>query len=56
MIFPKTCIFCAKIRKTVKKNEQRFVQAERKSFDINIEKYGNWLVDDFKDASLSSQI
>ena len=46
MIFPKTCIFCGKIRKTVKKNEQRFVQAERKSFEVNNNKYGNWLNDE----------
>ena len=39
-------MFCAKIRKTVKKNEQRFVQAERKSFEINNKKYGNWLDDE----------
>ena len=37
-IFPKTCIFCGKKRKTVKKNEQKLVQAETKSFEVNFEK------------------
>ena len=45
-IFPKTCIFCGKIRKTVKKNEQKLVQAETKNFEVNIKKYANWLDDE----------
>ena len=45
-IFPKTCIFCGKIRKTVNKNEQKLVQAESKNFEVIIKKYANWLDDE----------
>ena len=45
-IFPKTCIFCGKIRKTVKKNEPKLVQAEIKIFEVNIKKYANWWDDE----------
>ena len=45
-IFPKTCIFCGKIRKTVNKNEQKLVQAESKNFEVTIKKYANWLDDE----------
>ena len=48
-IFPKTYIFCGKIRKTVKKNEQKLLQAETKN-EVNIKKYTNWL-DDQKNAA-----
>ena len=47
-IFPKTYIFCEKLRKTFGKNKQKLVQAERKIFtsrlflEVNIKKYSNW--------------
>ena len=40
-VFPKTCTFCGKIRKTVKQKEQTLVQAETKNFEVNIKKYAN---------------
>ena len=45
-IFHETCIFCGKIRQTVKKNEQKLVQAERKNFEVNFKKCANWLDDE----------
>ena len=50
-MFPKTCIFCGKIRKTVKKNEQILVQGEKKNFEVNIKKYANWLDDEEIDGA-----
>lgn len=36
-------MFCGKLKKTVKKNQQKLVQPETKDFEVNLKKYANWL-------------
>ena len=44
-IFPKSSMFRGKIKETVKKNQQKLVQAEIKNFEINIKQLTGWMME-----------